>query len=80
MLLYTEIRILLLMMIKLFQAMFPLSCASVHVHTGREMSTHKKTCSAHKFSFKECVCTYFMHGMLTAGKMLHTGNIVCTQT
>jgi len=27
-------------------AMFPLSCARVHVHTGREISAHMKTCSA----------------------------------
>src|SRR6218665_944828 len=32
-------------------AMFHLSSARVHAHTGREMSTHKKTWSTHKFSF-----------------------------
>jgi len=31
--------------------MFPLSCARMHMHTGREMSAHKKTGSAYKFSF-----------------------------
>ena len=33
-------------------AMFPLSCARVRASTGREMSAHKKTWSARKFSFK----------------------------
>ena len=33
-------------------SMFPLSCAHVCTHTGHEMSTHKKTWSTHKFSFK----------------------------
>jgi len=32
-------------------AMFPLSCACVRAHTGREMSAHKETWSAHKFYF-----------------------------
>jgi len=32
--------------------MFALSCARVRTHTSREMSTRKKTWSAHKFSFK----------------------------
>ena len=31
-------------------AILPLSC----VHTGREMSGHKKTWSAHEFSFQKC--------------------------
>src|SRR6218665_3525016 len=35
------------------EAMFPLTRA----HTGKEMSTHKKTWSAHNLSFKKCVCT-----------------------
>jgi len=35
-------------------AMFPLSCARVHMHTGREMSAHKKTWGTHKFFFKKC--------------------------
>src|SRR6218665_3053203 len=45
-------------------AMFPLSCACVRTHIGREMSAHKKTWSAHKFSFKKCFCTYFIHAVL----------------
>jgi len=28
-------------------SMFPLNCERVRAHTGREMSTHKKTWSAH---------------------------------
>jgi len=32
--------------------MFSLSCVHVHAHTGREMSAHKKTWSAHKFYLK----------------------------
>ena len=28
--------------------MFPLSCAHVHAHTSREVSTHKKFICAHK--------------------------------
>src|SRR6218665_217259 len=39
--------------------MFPLSCACVH--TCCEMSAHKKTWSTHKFSFKKCFCTHFIH-------------------
>ena len=39
-------------------SMFPLSCASVRAHTGREMSTHKKTWSADKFY------THFIHVVL----------------
>jgi len=37
--------------------MFPLSCVRVHGHTRREMSAHKKTWSAQKFSFKK----FFAH-------------------
>jgi len=40
-------------------AMFPLSCARACAHTGREMSTHKKTWSAHKFSCKKSVLHIF---------------------
>jgi len=40
--------------------MFPLSCARVRAHTGRETSAHKKTC-ARKHSFQKCFCTYFIH-------------------
>jgi len=29
--------------------------------TSRETSAHKKTWSSHKFSFKNCFCTYFIH-------------------
>src|SRR6218665_904643 len=36
--------------------------------TGREMSTHKKTWSTHKYFFKKCVCTYFIHGVLNIDK------------
>ena len=43
------------------QSMFPLSCAFVRVHRGRETSAHKKTCSAHKCYFQICFCTYFIH-------------------
>src|SRR6218665_2774375 len=39
--------------------MFPLGCANAH--TGREMSAHRKTWSVHKFSFKKCFCTHFIH-------------------
>src|SRR6218665_3199906 len=39
--------------------MFPLSCARVLEHTGLETSAHKKTWSAHKCSFKKCVCLLF---------------------
>ena len=31
------------------KTMFPLSCVSVCVHTGHEISAHKKTWSAHKW-------------------------------
>jgi len=44
--------------------MFPLSCVRVRAHTGREMSTQKKTWSAHKFSFKKMFSTYFIHVIL----------------
>jgi len=37
--------------------MFPLSYA----HTGRDMSAHKKTWSAHKFSFKKCVFAHISY-------------------
>src|SRR6218665_1907371 len=40
------------------RSMFSRSCAHVHPHTICAMSAHKKTWSAHKFSFKKCVCTY----------------------
>jgi|SRR6218665_330375 len=39
--------------------MFPLSC--VRVQTGRETSARKKNWSAQQFSFKKCLCTYFIH-------------------
>ena len=48
--------------------MFPLNCVCVHAHTGRDMSTHKKTWSAHKFSFKKYFCTYFIHVVLNINK------------
>jgi len=41
-----------------------LSCARVRAHTGREMSAHKETWSARKFSIKKCFCTYFIHVIL----------------
>jgi len=41
--------------------MFPLSCARVHAHTGRETSAHKKTWSAQKISFQKWLCIYFLH-------------------
>src|SRR6218665_342203 len=41
--------------------MFPLSCAHVRAHTGCEMSAHRKTLSAHKFSFKNVSYKYFIH-------------------
>src|SRR6218665_4004157 len=56
-----------------FWAMFPLSCARVHAHTGSETSAHKKTWSAHKCSLKKV----FAHILYTqfqiqtsSGKML----------
>ena len=42
-------------------SMFPLSCAHVRAHTGRETSAHKKTWSAHRISFQKWFFTYFMH-------------------
>jgi len=67
--------------------MFPLSCAHVRAHAGHETSTHKKTWSAHKYSFRKCFShisytSFHMH--INSGKvldqkicMLHTlrGNI-----
>jgi len=35
------------------EAMFPLSCARVRAHIGRQMIAHKKVGSAHKFSVKK---------------------------
>jgi len=37
----------------------------MRAHTGREMSAHKQTWSAHKFSFKNVFAhNYFIHGVL----------------
>ena len=36
-------------------------CTCVCVHTGHEMSAHKKTWNAHICSLQNCFCTYFMH-------------------
>ena len=47
-------------------AIFPLRCA--RVHTGREMSAHKKSWSAHKFSFKECFCIHFINVVLNINR------------
>jgi len=44
--------------------MFPLSCEHVRVHAGREMSAHKKTWRAHKFSFKKCFFAHNIHVIL----------------
>jgi len=44
--------------------MFSLSYARALACTGREISAQKKTWSAHKFSFKKCFCTHFMHIIL----------------
>ena len=35
---------------------------------GVEMSAHKKTWSAHKFPFKKCFCTAFIHVILNIDK------------
>jgi len=34
---------------------------SAQAHTGREMSAHKKTWSAHKFSFKKMVFAHISY-------------------
>src|SRR6218665_589273 len=39
--------------------MFPLSCARVPAHTGRETSAHKKTSSAHKCYLQICLLHIF---------------------
>ena len=58
-------------------------CTCVHVHTVHRMSAHKKTWSTHKFSFKICFLHIFHTRLfqiqMSAGKMLHTKNVVCTQ-
>jgi len=41
--------------------MFPLSCAHVRAHIGRDTSAHSKTQSTHKCSFQNVFCTYFIH-------------------
>ena len=65
------------------QSMFPLSCARVRAHTICEMSTHKKTLSAHISSLQKCFCSYFIHvipNSMGSCKMLHKRNFMCTQT
>ena len=68
--------------IHVLYAMFPLSCACVRAHTGREMSAHKKTWDGHKSSFKKCFFAHltYMSFDMSAGKMLHTGNVLHTKT
>ena len=61
--------------------MFPLGCACAH--TGREMSAHKKTWSAHKFSFKKISLHIFYTWRSKNRRALVkccTRKILCTQT
>jgi len=50
-------------------AIFSLGCACVRTHTGREMSAHKKTWSAHKCFLHIISYTSFKIKM-SSGKML----------
>jgi len=46
-------------------SMFPLSCAPVRAHTGRQLSAYKKTWSAHKFFLALMRPTYYLRLNLT---------------
>jgi len=39
-----------------FSPLFPLTCARVRMHTGRDTSAQKKTWSTHKCSFQKYLC------------------------
>jgi len=55
--------------------MFPLSCAHLHAHTGRETSSQNKNWNAHKCSFQKCFFAHISYTsfqiQMSSGKMLH---------
>ena|SRR6218665_1279360 len=59
--------------------MFPLSCARVSAHIGRENSAHKKTWSAHTFSFKN-VLAHISYIEISAGKNVAHRNFFLIKT
>jgi len=70
--------------------MFPLNCAQVCAHTGRETSAHKKTWSAHKCAhinvkghpkmFSAYISYMSFQIQLSSGKMLHKRNFMHMET